>query len=103
MQHVVEYSDNNLRKKNVRIKGLKEGAERWNLVALLEQVFSRGLGSDCNISQSNICISLLQSKEKEGMKKDSLVGVLDWSKKAAILDALWNKPKISIEGQEFLF
>lgn len=28
-----------------------------------------------------------------------MVGFEDWSTKAAILDALWDKPKILIEGQ----
>lgn len=38
--------------------------------------------------------------KKRERPRDVLVGFADWSMKAAVLDVLRDKPKISIEGQE---
>lgn len=55
--------------------------------AFLEELFTSCLGS---------CSNLTGRKNVGAV----LVGLVDWATKTAILDALWDKPNILLEGQE---
>lgn len=58
---------------------------------------------DNNLRKNNLRLKRL----KEGMEVDKppdvLIGFLDWSMKSRVLDALWDKPKPVVEGQELAF
>lgn len=50
IRQVVDNVDNNIRKNNLSIKGLKEGAEGYDLWAYVEELFTDCLGSDSNVT-----------------------------------------------------
>lgn len=59
LQNIVKNVDNNLRRNNLILNGLKEGVEGDSLNVFLENMFTGCLGSDSNIDIKlrYICIS----------------------------------------------
>lgn len=103
---IVENLDYSSRRNNLQFKGLKKGAERENLVHFLENLFVACLGSD-----STVEVKLKSARRLHNMRKwkkrvkdrEILIASEDFSVKTAILDALWDKPKIVVKGPEITF
>lgn len=67
LQSVVENVDNIVKKNNIRVRGLKEGAEKKGLSQYLEEVFTGCLGVDTEIVMwitAAYCIGLLRKTQK---------------------------------------
>lgn len=87
----VENIGNSLRRNNLRLKGLKEGAEGENLQQYLKNLFIACLGSDYNTEvklKSAYELRTVGRKRSKVMDREVLIAFQVPSAKAAILDAL---------------
>lgn len=105
-QNTAENIDNTLCRHNLSFKGLKEGAERENVVQYLEDLLTACLGSDSTATVKLRSARRLGIKgRKTAGRKDRkvLLTFEDLTAKTAVLEALWDKPKLVVEGQQLIF
>lgn len=98
--------DNSLCKNNLKLKGLKEGAEGENLHQFLETLFIACLGSDSTLEVKLKCAYRLKTvgrNKGKVMDREVLIVFQEPSIKAAVLNALWEQPELVIECQELTF
>lgn len=108
VQRVVENSENSLWKNNLRVRGLKEGAEGGDLKKFLENLFMACIGSSSNVEVKLKFVYRLRNLGRgKGRDKDrevlNLIGFEDRFIKTIVVDVLWDQPKIVVEGQELTF
>lgn len=99
LEQTVESVDNNLRKSNIRLKGVKGGVEGKDLKQFLEEVFTACLGSDCDVVVQidsafyvgNINWTLLSPRA-------IVVKLPTWLLKSKLLEVFWEQAGLEIAG-----
>lgn len=99
LQEAIENIDNNLRKNNICLKGVREESEGKDLKQFIEEVFTVCLGSDSEI------VVQISSAFRAGNIRGSLVRPRDivvklptWQLKSKIVEAIWVQSGLEIAG-----
>lgn len=101
LQQTVENIDNNLRKNNIRIKGVKEGVEGNDLKSLLKEVFSACLGTDWDISLQISSAFQVGGRGRSLLPpRDIIVKFPSWYIKPKVLENIWEHSGLAIGGAQ---
>lgn len=98
LERVVENLDNNQRKNNLKVRGLKEGTEGQDLKGYLTEVFAIWVGSDIETDISiTSAFRIGPLRKVANYPRDILVQLPYWETKARILECYWQHPDKTIE------
>lgn len=90
LQQTLENINNNLWRNNIRMKGLKEGAE-GNRV-FLEEIFTASLGVDCEFTiQVTSAFRMGVQQSSITRPRDVIVKLPNWQTKSKILGIMWDQ------------
>lgn len=104
-KQLAENIDNSLWRRNYRLRGLKEGEEGENLVSYLEDLLTACLGSGSNIEVKLSFAFRVNTNTRTARNKEQeiLLSFQDVATKSAVLDALWDQPRLEADGQQLVF
>lgn len=100
LKETVDEIDNNLRKNNLCLRGVKEGAEGKDLKQFIE-VFTACLGSDTEIIVQVLSAFRAGNIRGSGIRpRDTVVNLPNWQLKSKILEDIWEHSGLEIAGSE---
>lgn len=90
----------------MRLKGLKEGMEDLDLKVYLETLLTGCLASDTKVEISLIVanrVGIQGRGQNKNRDRDIILGFPNGAMKVLVLDSLWGRSKIVVEGEQLTF